>query len=93
MTNINADTDKIFFNMWMQNELKHQLEKKYKKIHRIRVFDGTFTIWFLNNEDCVSIPLDVMRSIYDDGKSLERLIRIIDKAYLERIKVTEEIEK
>ena len=93
MTNINADMDKIFFDLWMQNELKQQLEKKYKKIHRIRVFDGTFTIWFLNNEDCVSIPLDVMRSIYDNGKSIERLIRIIDKEYIKRIKIAEEIEK
>ena len=90
MININVDTDKMFFNMWMQSELKHQLEKVYKNIHRIRVYDGTFTIWFLNNEDCVSIPLDVMRSIYDDGKFIERLEKIIDRAYLERIKITED---
>ena len=76
---------------WMQSKsLEDELKKFYKKIHRIRVFEGNFFIWFLNNEDSVCIPYNVMRSIYDSGRSVERLVRVIDKEYLARIKMTEE---
>ena len=55
-------------------------------IHRLEVFRGWFSIWFLNNEDAVSIPLSVMEDIYSNGKSLEKLVAEIDERYIARIK-------
>lgn len=85
------DKEYYGFYFWMQGkELEKELKKHYKKIHRIRVFENTFCIWFLNNEDSISIPLDTMKFIYDYGKSIDRLVRVIDKEYLGRIKIAEE---
>ncbi|MDE7322541.1 MAG: hypothetical protein K2N73_07365, partial [Lachnospiraceae bacterium] len=57
----------------------------YKKIHRIGIFSNRFYIWFLNNDDSISIPLDVMENIYNNGKSIKELSAVIDDAYLSRI--------
>ena len=85
------DRDREGLYLWMQGkELEEELKKHYKKIHRIRVFNGNFNIWFLNNEDVVWIPYNTMCSIYHNGKSVERLVRVIDKEYLARIKVLKE---
>lgn len=74
------------FYHWMQRELEQELSSIYKMIHRIEVFRGWFSIWFLNNEDAVSIPLSVMEDIYSNGKSLEKLVAEIDERYIARIK-------
>lgn len=74
------------FYYWMQRELEKELLKIYKKVHRVAVLDDMFYIWFLNNEDCVFIPLDVMENIYNNGKSMEELSAIIDAKYIARIK-------
>lgn len=74
------------FYYWLQRELERELSKVYKKIHRVGVFSDNFCIWFLNNEDSIGIPLDVMENIFDSGKSIKELSEIIDGAYLARIK-------
>ena len=74
------------FYYWLRRELEQELSKVYKKIHRIRVFGDSFFIWFLNNDDLVSIPLNVMKDIYNNGKSMEELTAIIDDKYVARIK-------
>lgn len=43
------------FYYWLQRELEQKLKDIYK-INRIEVFKGWFSIWFLNNEDAISIP-------------------------------------
>lgn len=48
--------------------------------------DDSFYIWFLNNDDLISISLDVMKGIYNNGKSMEELTAIIDGKYIARIK-------
>lgn len=85
-TEDSMNTNRRNFYYWMQREVEQELRTVYKKIHRIEVFGGWFSVWFLNNEDAVSIPLSVMESIYSDGKSLEKLIAEIDKRYIARIK-------
>jgi len=79
-------TDRIKFYYWMQCELEQKLRKVYKKVHRIEVFGDWFSVWFLNNEDSVSIPLSVMENIYNNGKSMKELIAVIDSKYIARIK-------
>ena len=74
------------FYYWLQRELEQELNKVYKKIHRIGIFSNRLYIWFLNNDDSISIPLDVMESIYDNEKSIKQLVAVIDNAYLARIK-------
>ncbi len=74
------------FYCWVQRELEQELVKIYKGIHRIGIFGDRFYIWFLNNEDSISIPLDVMERIYGSGKSMNELSAAIDNAYLARIK-------
>lgn len=74
------------FYCWVQRELEQELVKIYKGIHRIGIFGDRFYIWFLNNEDSISIPLDVMENIYDNEKSIKQLVAVIDNAYLARIK-------
>lgn len=74
-----------FYN-WLQRELEQELNKVYKKIHRIGIFSNRFYIWFLNNDDSISIPLDVMENIYNSGKSIKELSSVIDSTYLSRIK-------
>lgn len=74
------------FYYWLQRELEQELLKFYKKIHRVGVFGDKFYIWFLNNEDSISIPLTVMKALYDNGKSIKKLSTVIDGAYLARIK-------
>lgn len=74
-----------FYN-WLQRELEQELNKVYKKIHRIGIFSNRFYIWFLNNDDSISIPLDAMENIYNNGKSIKELSAVIDNAYLSRIK-------
>lgn len=74
------------FYYWLQRELEQELSKVYKKIHRTAIFRDRFYIWFLNNEGSISIPLNVMKSIYDNGKSIKELSSLIDDAYLARIK-------
>lgn len=74
------------FYYWLQRELEQELNKVYKKIHRISIFSNRFYIWFLNNDDSISISLDVMESIYDNEKSIKQLVAVIDNAYLARIK-------
>ena len=74
------------FYYWLQRELGQELNKVYKKIHRIGIFSNRFYIWFLNNDDSISIPLDVMENIYNNGKSIIELSVVIDDAYLARIK-------
>lgn len=78
--------DRGEFYYWLQRELERELGKVYKKIHRIRISGDSFYIWFLNNDDSISIPLNVMENIYNSGKSIEELTAIIDDAYLARIK-------
>lgn len=73
------------FYYWLQRELEYELRKIYE-IHRIRVSDGRFSIWFLNNEDSISIPVNVMENIFKSGKSIKNLSSTIDRMYLERIK-------
>ena len=63
------------FYYWLQRELEQELNKVYKKIHRIGIFSNRFYIWFLNNDDSISIPLDVMENIYDNEKSIKQLVR------------------
>lgn len=58
---------------WMQRELETEL-KKFYKIHRIRVIENNFYIWFLDNEDSVSIPLSVMDYIFNDGKNMKNYV-------------------
>lgn len=77
--------DKADFYYWLQRELERELKKIYK-VYRIRVFGDSFCIWFLNNDDSLSIPLNVMREIYDKGKSMEKLTSIIESEYVARIK-------
>lgn len=72
------------FYYWLQGELESELRKIYE-IHSIRVFDKRFSIWFLSNEDSISIPLSVMENIFDSGKSIKELSAIIDGMYLARI--------
>ena len=74
------------FYYWLQRELEQELNKVYKKIHRIGIFSNRFYIWFLNNDDSISIPLDVMENLYDNEKSIKQLVAVIDNAYLARIK-------
>lgn len=74
------------FYYWLQRELGQELNKVYKKIHRIGIFSNRFYIWFLNNDDSISISLDVMENIYNNGKSIIELSVVIDDAYLSRIK-------
>lgn len=74
------------FYYWLQRELEKELTKVYRKIHAVRIWDDMFCIWFLNNADSVSIPLDVMKDIYNHEKSMERLTAIIDAEYIARIK-------
>lgn len=78
------ERDKFYY--WLQRELEQELSKVYKKIHRIKVFGDSFCIWFLNNDDSIGIPLNVMKSIYNNGKSIEELSAIIDAKYIARIK-------
>lgn len=73
------------FYYWMQRELEKELTKIYR-IHAVRIWNDMFCIWFLNNADSVSIPLDIMKDIYNNGKSMEELAAIIDGKYVERIK-------
>lgn len=75
------------FYYWLRCELEPELNKVYKKIHRIGIFSNRFYIWFLNNDDSISIPLDVMENIYNSGKSIKELSAVIDDAYLSRIKM------
>lgn len=82
--NMNIDRDKFYY--WLQRELEKELSKVYKKIHRIGVFGNSFCIWFLNNDDLVSIPLDIMKNVYSGGKSIKELTAIIDAKYVARIK-------
>ena len=77
--------DKADFYYWLQRELEKELKQIYK-IYRIGVFGDSFCIWFLNNDDLLSIPLNVMRDIYDKGKSMEKLTSIIESEYVARIK-------
>ena len=77
--------DKADFYYWLQRELERELKKIYK-IYRIAVFGDDFCVWFLNNDDSLSIPLNVMREIYDKGKSMEKLTSIIESEYVARIK-------
>lgn len=79
-------TNTMGFYYWMQRELEQQLSNVYKKIHRIEVFGNWFSVWFLNNEDAVSIPLEVMENIYNEGKSIKVLTAVIDSRYIARIK-------
>ena len=74
------------FYFWLHRELEQELNNVYKKIHRIGIFSNRFYIWFLNNDDSISIPLDVMENIYDNEKSIKQLVAVIDNAYLARIK-------
>lgn len=74
------------FYYWLQRELEQELNKVYKKIHRIGIFGDNFYIWFLDNNDSISIPLNVMENIYNSGKSIKELSAIIDNVYLARIK-------
>lgn len=74
------------FYYWLQRELEQELNKVYKKIHRIGIFSNRFYIWFLNNDDSISIRLNVMEDIYSSGKSIKELITIIDSKYIARIK-------
>lgn len=74
------------FYYWLQRELEQELNKVYKKIHRIGIFGDSFYIWFLNNDDSISIPLNVMENIYNCEKSIKELSVIIDNTYLARIK-------
>ncbi len=74
------------FYCWLQRELERELSKVYKKIHRIGIYGDSFYIWFLNNDDSVGIPLNVMEDIYNNGKSIEELTAIIDAKYVARIK-------
>lgn len=78
--------EKDRFYYWLQRELEKELRKVYKKIHRIMVFDDNFYIWFLSNKDSIAIPLNVMESIYNSGKSIKELSAIIDAKYIARIK-------
>lgn len=78
------DMDDFYY--WMQRELEQELSKVYKKVHRVRVFGCNYYIWFLNNEDSVSIPLSIMENVFNSGKSIKELSAIIDDAYLARIK-------
>lgn len=77
------DRDKFYY--WLQRELEQKLRDIYK-IHRIEVFRGWFSIWFLNNEDAISIPLNIMEDIYNSGKPVEKLTATIDAEYIARIK-------
>lgn len=77
--------DKADFYYWLQKELEEELKQIYK-VYRIRVFGDSFCIWFLNHDNSVSIPLNVMRKIYDEGKSMEKLTSIIESEYVARIK-------
>lgn len=70
---------------WMQRELEREL-KKYYKIHRIRVIENDFYIWFLNNADLVTIPLSVMDYIFNDGKNMKKLCTLIENKYVSRIR-------
>lgn len=74
------------FYYWLQRELEIELRKVYKRIYRIRVFNDSFCIWFLNNDDAISIPLNIMKCIFDNGKSVKEISAIIDAKYIERIK-------
>ncbi len=74
------------FYYWLQRELEQELSKVYKKIHRVGVFGNSFYIWFLNNDDSIGIPLNVMEGVYNNGKSIEKLTAIIDAKYIARIK-------
>lgn len=79
-------TDMRSFYYWMQRKLEPELKKVYKEIHRVEVFGGWFSVWFLSNEDVVSIPFSVMEKIYNHGKSMEELVAEIDARYVARIK-------
>lgn len=81
--NMHTYKDRLYY--WLQRELKRELAKIYE-IHRIRVFGENYYIWFLNNEDSISIPLNVMENIFNSGKSIKELSAIIDAKYLARIK-------
>jgi len=74
-----------FYN-WLHRELERELSKVYKKMHRAAVFGDKFYIWFLNNDDSICIPLNVMEGIYNNGKSIEELTAVIDAKYVARIK-------
>lgn len=78
--------DRYGFFHWMQRELESDLKQFYKRIYSIKVLGDEFYIWFLNNGDSVSIPLNTMRNIYMNGKSTEELVALIDRKYIARIK-------
>lgn len=78
-----VELDKFYY--WLQRELERNLKGIYK-IHNIGVYGDQFCIWFLNNADSISIPLDEMKNIYNDEKSMEKLTDIIEAEYLARIK-------
>lgn len=84
-TEDSMNTNRRNFYYWMQREVEQELRTVYKKIHRIEVFGGWFSVWFLNNEDAVSIPLSEMENIYNSG-TLEELVAVIDERYIARIK-------
>lgn len=77
--------DKGFY-IWLQQDLEQELGKIYKKVHRTRVFDDKYCIWILNNDDSIVIPLNVMKNIYDSGKSINEVSAVIDAKYIARIK-------
>ena len=79
------DKDKANFYDWLQRELERELKKIYR-IYRIGVFGDRFIIWFLNNDNSLSIPLNVMKEIYDSEKSMEKLTSIIESEYVAKIK-------
>ena len=85
MINMGEWKDKGFY-IWLQGELNQELRKIYKKVHRTRVFDDRYCIWILNNDDQITIPLSVMRHIYDSGKSINEVSAVIDAKYIARIK-------
>ncbi len=76
--------DKFYY--WLQRELERDLLRIYKKIYRIRVLGDNFYIWFLDNDDAISIPLNIMEIIFNNGKSIKELSAVIDATYLARIK-------
>lgn len=81
---MNTYNDKFYY--WLQRELKIELSKVYKRIYQIRIFNDSLFIWFLNNDDSISIPLNIMKCIFDNGKSVKELSEIIDAKYIKRIK-------
>lgn len=79
------DWNKEKFYYWMQRELEKQLKEIYK-IYRIGLYEERLGIWFLDNEDSISIPVSKMREIYDNEKSMKELSELIEMKYVARIK-------